>query len=142
MTDYPQDLLNQLKPTDQVILVQKLDLVEIKPGFFGPSKKVLPNAGFIAVTEQRLVVKASKMENVDNPNKISATIQTINVPISKVSSITVEAKEYSTGCASKSKDYVLVLNVQGGIYQIYTGSTSAIAEQFVRSYLDIEDKAE
>lgn len=142
MADYPQDLLNQLKPDDEIIIVQELDLVEIKPGFFGPSKKVLPKAGFIAVTVQRLVVKASKLENVDNPNKISGTIQTINVPISKVSSITVESKEYSTGCWSKTKDYVLVLNVQGGIYQIYTGSTPKIAEQFVKSYLDIEDKSE
>lgn len=142
MTDYPQDLLSQLKADDHVILIERLDLVEIKLGFFGPSKKVLPKAGFIAVTEQRLIVKATKIDNADNPNKISTTTRTINVPISNVSSITVDAKEYSTGCTSKSKDYVLMLNVQGGIYEIYAGSTPAIAEQFVRSYLDIEDKIE
>lgn len=138
-------MLNQLKPGDTIVLFQALDLYEIESGCLGPKQKIVPRGGFIAVTEQRLVVKASQLTTttVGNNNvNWNAKTQTINVPVSKVSSVTVEREEkMGGGCLStKSSAYVLVLNVQGGIYRIYTGENSTIADEFVRSYLDFEDR--
>lgn len=144
MSEYPDDLMNQLKPDDKVIIFQKLDLKNVSGGIFGPVVEVIPGKGFIAVTERRLVIKASEINTITaQGNKVIKTskLQTINVPIGNVSSITVQKDTTpSGGCLGDSTvDYSLVINVQGGIYHIYSGVTSQIADEFVKSFIDLQE---
>lgn len=144
MSEYPDDLMNQLKPDDKVIIFQKLDLKNVYGDIFGPVVEVKPGEGFIAVTERRLVIKASEINTITaQGNKVVKTskLQTINVPIGNVSSITVQKDTTpSGGCLGGStEDYSLVINVQGGIYHIYSGVTSQIADEFVRSFIDLQE---
>ena len=141
MTGYPEDLLKQLSPDDKVVLFEGLDLVDISNGCMGP-KKISRPGGYIAVTERRLVIKATDVKTTTVGNKVetTASLRTLNVPIDKVSSITLEETKQVGGCLSKSETmYGLLINVQGGFYNIYTGITPRIADEFLRSYISLQD---
>ena len=137
MAEYSEDLLKQMKPDDNVVYYQPLDTMELKKGCMGSSVKNIPGGGFIAVTERRLVIKCSALDANGN---MTSTLQTINVPICNVSSVTVSRKTFGGGCGSKPmSSYVLIINVEGGFYNIYAGSTSRMADEFIKSFVDIQD---
>ncbi len=134
--DYPSDLLNQMKPDDNII--SYLPLVLRSEGFMG--EKSSPG-GFIAITEQRLIVKATTVTRTTYGDvvKFNYSQVTTNVPISKVSSMSVSSETIKGGCGGKSTVYTLILNVQGGIYNIYVGQNRTTADAFVRSFLDVSE---
>ena len=118
MAEYPKELTSQLKPDDAVVSYLPLK----------------GKGGFIAVTEQRLIFRSVFRNN----NTHVDTKETTNVPISKVSSITVIHKK--GGCMSKEETgYFLKVNVQGGIYDLPVGKTSEAADEFVRTFLDLSE---
>ena len=135
--EYSEDLLKHMKPDDKVVYYQPLDTMELVKGCMSSSVRNIPGGGFIAVTERRLVIKCSAL---DDNGGMTSTLQTINVPISNVSSVTVRKKTIGGGCGSKPvSSYILIINVEGGFYNIYAGRTSQMADEFIRSFVDIQD---
>lgn len=126
MTDeivYPEELTNQLKPDD--VIVKYLPLG-------GKGKR---SRGFIAITEQRIIFKAIQRDK----EKKSMKEATLNVPVSKVSSMVVKHDVNKTGCFSKEHIYSIQVNVQGALYDLMlSNDVSALdaANEFVRTFLE------
>lgn len=127
MADYPVELTSQLKPDDSI--VSYLPLKKMKQGCLGTSS--VPG-GYVAITEQRLIFKGV---NYNQGGGMSES--TTNVPISKVSAMSVEHNEIKSGClGGKSHSYFLSLNVQGGMYKLFIGTTPSTGNEFVRTFLE------
>ncbi len=123
---YPKDLTSQLKPDD--VIVKYLPLG-------GKGKQ---SRGFIAITEQRIVFKAVAYD----AEKKSTKEATLNVPVSKVSSMIVKHETISTGCLSKEHQYSLEVNVQGAQYNLpFSNDPGALeaANEFVRTFLECSE---
>ena len=137
MTDYPSTLLSQMRPDDQV--VSYLPLKKIQSGCMG-TKEV--NYGFVAITNQRLIAQGIKYDNEDlKAKKQTIHDETVNVPLTKVSSMSVFHMETPKGgcLGGKIHAYTLNLNVQGGTYSFYVGTDNRAANEFVRTFLDITE---
>ncbi len=137
MTNYPSALLNQMKPDDQV--VSYLPLKKIQSGCMG-TKEI--NYGFVAITNQRLIAQGIRYDNENlKAKKQTVNDETVNVPISKVSSMSVFHMETPKGgcLGGKIHAYALRLNVQGGNYEFYVGPDNRAANEFVRTFLDISE---
>ena len=134
MTDYPSALLSQMKPDDQV--VSYLPLKKIKSGCLGTTD--IPY-GFVAITNQRLIAQGILYQDDTKKSKKQTVMdETVNVPLSKVSSMSVFHKEVPKGgcLGGKFHSYWLRLNVQGGNYEFYVGTDNKTANEFVRSFLE------
>lgn len=128
MADYPVDLISQIKPDDNI--VSYLPLMRIVSGCLG--QKSIPE-GYVAITEQRLIFKGV---NYDDRGNRSET--TTNVPISKVSAMSIEHSEMGKGgcLGGTTHKYFLNLNVQGGMYKFFIGTNSTTGQEFVRTFLE------
>lgn len=126
--EYPSALLSQLKPNDSVVAY--LRLLSPKTGCLKPK---IPE-GFVVITEQRVIVKGAEF----NSESKVVTEFTTNVPISKVSSMTVIHKQHK-GCLNKNQSYFLSLNIQGAQHDLFVGNTSETANEFVRTFVDLSE---
>ena len=123
---YPKDLIRQLKPDDVIVKFMPLG---------GRGKQ---SRGYIAITEQRIVFKAVSYDS----EKKSMKEATLNVPVSKVSSMVVKHETIKTGCINKEHVYSLEVNVQGAQYDlVLANDPGAIdaANEFVRTFLDCSE---
>lgn len=123
---YPKDLTSQLKPDDVIVKYMPLG---------GKGKQ---SRGYIAITEQRIVFKAVSYNSESKSMKES----TLNVPVSKVSSMVVKHETIQTGCLSKEHVYNLEVNVQGAQYDLLLANEPGAidaANEFVRTFLDCSE---
>lgn len=137
MVDYNPECLGQIRPDDQIIVYYPLDLKDVRSGCTGVSVKTMENAGYVALTEQRLIFKGSSINSTGE--SATSTLETSNVPLSKVSSVTTsKITTASKGClSSKFTYYALLVNVQGHEYKLYLNTKDdSIGKDVVRSFLE------
>lgn len=133
MAEYPSALMSQLKPDDNVVAY--LPLKQVKGGCLG--SKDVPG-GYVAITEQRVIANAIEYNDNKKDVKKGNYIEfTTNVPVSKVSSMTVTHKQVKGGCLSGTKQtYWITLNIQGAQHELYVGQSPSTANEFVRTFVD------
>ena len=134
--DYPDYLMEQMQPDDRVI---RFDEIKVKTGCLGFGILTVGKV-FLALTEQRFIFKTITWNNgwlwKRNPRVLTG-----NVPLKKVSNILILSNTSRKGCFKKTELF-LELNVQGGITDLYVGRDEKTIEEFVRSFISIENSSQ
>lgn len=141
--NYPPELLKNIRPDDEVVAF--ISIVNKEKGCLRKKAKETGNNTFLAITHERVVgtVESSEIVGGRFSKDKNSEVQTINVPIVKITSLTTtcSTNTIKSGCLSKSKEvsYYLYINAQGHSLKCYTGKDSTVNDQFIRSFLEISD---
>ena len=108
---YPTDLTSQLKAGDRVL-------------------KYIPlKYGWVALTEERVLYNA----RVYYADEKKSQVETANLPISKISSMSVKQNTVKT-CIFKKRFAVLKINMQGAVYDIELGKDGSAAQPLIAEF--------
>lgn len=117
--ELPDSLTSQVKAGDTVLA-------------FIPAK-----GGWVALTEERLIYQA-RTYYLDGSGYVSSTtVETANLPLSKISSISTQDIKIKTCIIIRKKVAVLVINMQGGFYRVELGKDSSPARQFIQKFTEM-----